>query len=62
MNGLQDIGNCARPVRAAGWIVQQVQWFGNQPRDPVAWIETAVGVLKHHVHLAPHGQIGTLTG
>ena len=47
------------PCRCVG---QEMEGFGYQPVDPVAGIEAAEGVLKDHLHLAPHGKVGPVAG
>ena len=50
------------PRGALRRIVEQMERLGHQPRDPVARVEAAVGVLEHHLHpraqVARHGLAG----
>ena len=49
-------------TRVAGWRVrQQMERLGNQPVDTVAGVETAEGVLEHHLHFAAHSEVGFCT-
>ena len=40
---------------AAGWrSIEQMERLGDQTIHPVAGVEAAIGVLKHHLHPAAH--------
>ena len=56
-NGGQGFGDQKRSF-IRGWLrFQQMERFCDQTRDLVAWIETAVRVLEHDLHLATHSKV-----